>query len=94
MKGKKSPKWLVIVWMVLWVVFLSLPVIYLIGRGKVPLVGDWLSGLDQAFVSLFGERFGRWIFGGLWFVLSAVLCWRLAISKKRFDLGDPVDVHD
>jgi hypothetical protein len=94
MKGRKSPKWLVVAWGVLWIVFLTLPLAYLLGGSNIPLAGEWLGGLEKAFAGLFGERLGRWIFGGLWFALSAGLCWRLVFSKKRFDLGDPADLHD
>lgn len=94
MRGRRSPKWLALVWVVLWIVFLALPVLYLLEHDRAPPAGDWLGGLDQSIASLLGERYGRWIFGSLWFVSSAALCWRLALSKRRFDLGDAADLHD
>lgn len=89
-----SRRWLYLIWGVAWVIFLSLPIAFLFSKAGTPLSCDWLSGLYAAFVEVLGEQNARWGFCGLWVAGNAALFWRLVISKRRHDLGDPVDLDD
>jgi hypothetical protein len=75
-----------------WIVFLTLPVGFLLAKGASPFDRDWLNGLYVAFAELFGERIGRWIFCGLWLLLNGALLWRFLFYRER--PGDPLNLDD
>jgi hypothetical protein len=87
-------QWVRPIWVIAWIVFLTLPVGLFFAQAGTPLNGDWFAGLYVAFVELFGERSARWVFCALWLALNLALFWRLVLSKKRYDPGDPADLDD
>jgi hypothetical protein len=76
-----------------WLVFLVGPIAFFFAPPGAP-PDDQLAGVYTAFVQLLGEPPARWIFSGLWLAMNGALFWRLALSKKRYETGDPPDLAD
>jgi hypothetical protein len=82
------------IWILAWLIFLTLPIGFLLARSGTPLDGDWFGGLYTACVELFGEPGARWIFSALWLALNGLLFWRFVLSKRRHELDPPMDADD
>ena len=76
-----------------WLIFLIGPIGLLFAPSSA-IEDGWLTGLPTAFVELLGDRWGRWVFSGLWITMNAALAWRLVVSKKPYDPGPSLDAHD
>jgi hypothetical protein len=79
---------------VAWIVFLTLPIAFLLGVTAASLDRDGLAGVYVALMELIGERRAKWLFSGLWLAMNVVVFWRVMLSKKRHDLGPSVDLDD
>ncbi|HEY4211871.1 MAG TPA: hypothetical protein VGM84_10355 [Steroidobacteraceae bacterium] len=92
MNNMRHFAWPVLV--VIWLVFLALPLWFLIAAPNVLLNNDGLAGIYIALSQLLGERAARWVFGGLWFATNLLVFWRVMLSKKRHELGPSLDLDD
>ena len=79
---------------VIWIVFLTLPIGFLFAAPNMLLNNDGLAGIYIAFSELLGERTARWVFCGLWLAINVLVFWRVTLSKKRHELGPSADLDD
>jgi H+/Cl- antiporter ClcA len=89
-------KWLQrFLWVVVWGVFLAMPIVFLFAASGADLGADPLGGLYRTMVTVLGEKLARIVFVALWLAFGIVLFRRRRPKEKGADDDAPyADLHD